>query len=189
MDLASQQTLPVTRDQAWEALNDMDLLRQAIPGCESITATGENQFELLVAAAIGPVKARFKSKLKLLDIAAPESYTMQFDGQGGAAGFGKGTAKVKLVQVAPHETVLEYAVNAQVGGKIAQVGSRLVDMAAQKLAQEFFDNFRRLITERYPLPPEVAAAAPEPVPAVEAERPGGFFGRLLAFIRRLFGGR
>lgn len=183
MELANKQTLPVTRAQAWEALNDMELLKQAIPGCESINAIAENQFELLVAAAIGPVKARFKSKLKLMDVTPPESYTMQFDGQGGAAGFGKGTAKVRLTEIGPRETELDYSVNAQVGGKIAQVGSRLVDMAAQKIAQDFFENFRRVIAERYPAPVEAAPTPPPPAAA-----PAGFFARLLAAIRRLFGG-
>ena len=182
MDLSNQQPLPVTQQQAWAALNDVELLKQSIPGCESFTAAGENTFELLVAAAVGPVKARFKSKLQLLDVVAPQSYTMQFDGQGGPAGFGKGTAKVNLVAADDGTTVLHYAVNAQVGGKIAQIGSRLVDMAAQKMAQDFFANFTRVVVEKYP-PPAAPAAAPVP-PA-----PKGLLARLLAFLRRLFGGR
>lgn len=184
MELASQQPLPVNQQQAWEALNDIELLRRSIPGCESITPTGEDSFDLLVAAAIGPVKAKFKGKLKLLDMAPPSSYTMQFDGQGGAAGFGKGNAKVRLEPVDDGNTVLHYAVTAQVGGKIAQVGSRLVDMAAQKMAGEFFENFRRALEEKYPRP----AAVEAPAPAPEAP-PRGFFARLLAALRRLFGGR
>ena len=141
MQLTNQQALPATPQQAWEALNDIELLKQSIPGCESISATSDTSFEVLVAAAIGPVKARFKSKLQLLDVVPPQSYTMQFDGQGGPAGFGKGTAKVRLEPATDGTTVLHYDVHAQVGGKIAQVGSRLVDMAAQKIAQDFFNNF------------------------------------------------
>jgi hypothetical protein len=182
MDLSSQQPLPVTQQQAWAALNDVELLKQSIPGCESFTPAGENSYELLVAAAVGPVKARFKSKLQLLDVVAPQSYTMQFDGQGGPAGFGKGTAKVNLVAADDGTTVLHYTVNAQVGGKIAQIGSRLVDMAAQKMAQDFFANFTRVVVEKYP-PPQAPAAAPAPA------APKGLFARLVAFLRRLFGGR
>lgn len=181
MELASQQQLPVTQPQAWEALNDIDLLRQAIPGCESIAATGENTFDLLLAAAIGPVKAKFKGRLELLDVDAPTAYTMQFNGQGGAAGFGKGSARVKLSPADDGTTLLEYSVNAQVGGKIAQVGSRLVEMAAQKMAQEFFENFRTALLAKYP----PAAAVPAPV---AVERPG-LFARFWAALRRLFGAR
>lgn len=182
MDLSSQQALPVTPQQAWDALNDVDLLKAAIPGCESITPNGEDGFDLLVAAAIGPVKAKFKGRLKLLDVVAPTSYTMQFDGQGGAAGFGKGSAKVRLEPDAGDGTMLHYTVHAQVGGKIAQVGSRLVDMAAQKMAGEFFENFRKALEEKYPRPAE-ALAPPAPAPAAAP----GFFARLWAAIRRMLG--
>ncbi|HQN14427.1 MAG TPA: carbon monoxide dehydrogenase subunit G [Quisquiliibacterium sp.] len=186
MQLTSQQALPATPQQAWDALNDIDLLKQSIPGCETITATSDTSYEVLVAAAIGPVKARFKSKLQLLDVVPPQSYTMQFDGQGGPAGFGKGTAKVRLEPAPDGTTVLHYDVNAQVGGKIAQVGSRLVDMAAQKIASDFFNNFTRVITEKYPPAPvaPTAEAAPAPAPAAA---PSGFFARLWAALRRLFG--
>lgn len=180
MELTSRQTLPVPQAQAWEALNDTELLKKATPGCESMTTLGENRFELVVAAAIGPVKARFKSKLALLDVQAPDSYTMQFDGQGGPAGFGKGTAKVRLEPGEAGTTILHYSVNAQVGGKIAQVGSRLVDMAAQKMAKDFFENFERAIVEKYP------PAAPPPAP-VEAPVRVTLFARLIAALRKMFG--
>ena len=179
MELASQQMLPVAQPQAWDALNDIELLKQAIPGCESMTATSEFQYELVVTAAIGPVKARFKSKLTLSDVQAPNSYTMQFDGQGGPAGFGKGTAKVRLSPADGGNTLLNYTVNAQVGGKIAQVGSRLVDMAAQKMAKDFFVNFEKAISAKYapPAPPEAPAAA--------VARPS-LIARLWAALRGLF---
>ena len=186
MELTSQQALPVTPQQAWDALNDIELLRQSIPGCEQITATGEDSFDVLVAAAIGPVKAKFKGKLKLLDVVAPTSYTMQFDGQGGAAGFGKGKAQLRLEPVDDGTVMLHYTVNAQVGGKIAQVGSRLVDMAAQKMAGEFFSNFQKALEERYPKPAAPAAATPAETPAADAV-PQGLFARLWAALRRLFG--
>ena len=182
MELSSQQPLPIAPAQAWEALNDIELLKQAIPGCESITETGENAYELLVAAAIGPVKAKFKGKLQLLDVVPPESYTMRFDGQGGAAGFGKGNAKVRLEAAADGTAILHYVVDAQVGGKIAQIGSRLVEMAAQKMAQDFFANFQKVVLEKYP---PVVVEAPAAAPAPEAKP--GFFARLLAALRRLFG--
>lgn len=180
MELTSQQSLAVTPQQAWDALNDIEMLRRSIPGCESIAPDGENRFVVVVAANVGPVRAKFRSKLQLLDVAAPQSYTMQFDGQGGAAGFGKGTAKVRLEPAESGTTTLHYTVHAQVGGKLAQVGARLVDMAAQKMARDFFENFERVLLEAYP-----PAVAPAPAPALEAKP--GFWARLMAALRRLFG--
>lgn len=179
MELKQQQSLPVSQAQAWEALNDITLLQAAIPGCESITPSGEHQYEVLITAAIGPVKAKFKGKLKLENLNPPTSYTIRFEGQGGPAGHGKGSADITLATVGPREATLSYTAQASVGGKIAQVGSRLVDMAAQKMAGEFFDNFKARLQERYQV-------APEPAPAPAA--PQGFFARLGAFFRRLFGG-
>jgi uncharacterized protein len=181
MELASQQTLHASQTQAWEALNDIDLLKQCIPGCEAINPTGENQYEVLVTAAIGPVKAKFKGKLKLENLQPPHSYTLQFEGQGGAAGHGKGSAEVTLTPISGHATQLSYKAKASVGGKIAQIGSRLVDMAAQKMAGEFFAAFSAKLEERHPRP---ADAAPAPAPAA----PQGFFAKLVAAIKRLFGG-
>jgi carbon monoxide dehydrogenase subunit G len=177
MELNSQQALTVTPQQAWEALNDIDILRRSIPGCESIAPDGENRFLVVVAASIGPVKAKFRSKLQLLDVVPPQSYTMQFDGQGGPAGFGKGTAKVRLEPAENNTTMLHYVVQAQVGGKLAQVGSRLVDMAAQKMARDFFEGFERVMLEVYP----------PAVPVAPVERPAGLWARLIAALRRLFG--
>jgi uncharacterized protein len=176
MQLTSQQTLPVAQDVAWRSLNDIDLLRESIPGCESITPTGENEYEALVVAAVGPVKAKFKGRLRLSDLDPPNAYTIQFDGQGGAAGHGKGHAQVRLEPAGPQTTLLHYVVNASVGGKIAQVGSRLVDMAAQKIANDFFQNFTAKLKERYAAP---AAEAPAPPP------PQGLIAKLLAWLRRL----
>jgi carbon monoxide dehydrogenase subunit G len=153
MELSNQQSLPVSPAIAWEALNDTSLLQQAIPGCEGITAIGENEYEVVVVAAIGPVKAKFKGKLKLGDITPPTSYTLAFEGQGGAAGHGKGTAAVRLETVSETETLLHYTAHATVGGKIAQIGSRLVDMAAQKMARDFFEKFTAVLAERHAPPP------------------------------------
>ena len=180
MQLTSTQTLPVGQAQAWEALNDIALLQSAIPGCESITPTGENQYEALVTAAIGPVKAKFKGKLQLENLQPPNSYTLRFEGQGGAAGHGKGHADIRLEGAGPNQTLLHYSATASVGGKIAQIGSRLVDMAAQKMATEFFETFNAKLQERFQV-------APEPVPATVAA-PQGLVARLLAWLKRLFGG-
>ena len=179
MELTSTQTLPVSQAEAWQALNDIPLLQACIPGCESISAIGENEYELLVTAAVGPVKARFKGKLRLENLQPPDSYTLRFEGQGGPAGHGKGNAEVRLEATAPRTTTLHYTATASVGGKLAQIGSRLVDMAAQKMAGEFFANFEQQLREKYP---EAAAAAPAP------QASQGMVARLLAWLRRLFGG-
>jgi carbon monoxide dehydrogenase subunit G len=173
MQLTHQQRLPVAQAQAWEALNDIALLQSAIPGCESLTPVGDNRYELLINAAIGPVKARFKGRLELENLQPPTSYTLRFEGQGGAAGHGKGHADVRLEGNGPNETVLHYTAHASVGGKLAQVGSRLVDMAAQKMANDFFETFTARLQERY------APVAAEPAPA-------GLWARLLAWWRRLW---
>ena len=182
MELSNQQALPVSQAIAWAALNDTSLLQAAIPGCEGITAIGENEYEVIVVAAIGPVKAKFKGKLKLGDITPPTSYTLAFEGQGGAAGHGKGHATVRLEATAPHETMLHYTAHATVGGKIAQLGSRLVDMAAQKMATDFFTTFNARLQERFPPPPAVVEA-----PAAAPAAPQGLLGRLLAWLKGLFG--
>ncbi len=176
MQLSSQQTLPVSQAQAWEALNDTALLQSAIPGCESLTSSGEHQYDVQITAAVGPVKAKFKGKLRLDELNPPTSYVMHFEGQGGAAGHGKGSAHVRLEAAGPHETVLHYTADASVGGKIAQIGSRIVDMAAQKMAGDFFAQFNTRLAERYGVAPP---AAPAPV---------GFFARIAAWFKRLFGG-
>ena len=145
MEMTQTRQLPVAQQTAWEALNDTALLKQCIPGCESIEPDGDNAYLVALTAAVGPVKARFKGRMALQDIQAPDSYTIQFDGQGGVAGFGKGTAAVTLAPEGD-ATVLTYTVNAQVGGKIAQIGSRLVDAAARKMADTFFDRFTAAVS-------------------------------------------
>lgn len=141
MELTESHTLPVPQQRAWEALNDTAILKACIPGCESIEADGENAYAVALTASVGPVKARFKGRMQLADIDAPTSYTIVFEGQGGAAGFGKGDAHVKLEPAGDESTTLTYTANAQVGGKLAQIGSRLVDGAARKIAAEFFKRF------------------------------------------------
>ena len=156
MQMKGEQLLPVTQQAAWEALNDTELLKNAIPGCESITPVAVDgaepqmpgTYDLVMIAAIGPVKAKFKGKLQLLDLDPPNAYTIRFEGNGGVAGFGKGSAAVKLMAADGGGTRLDYEANASVGGKIAQVGSRLVDMAARKIADNFFDNFTDALRKR-----------------------------------------
>jgi carbon monoxide dehydrogenase subunit G len=141
MELTESYTLPVAQQRAWEALNDTEILRASIPGCDSIEADGDNAYKLSMSASVGPVKARFKGRMLLTDIDAPHTYTIVFEGQGGAAGFGKGNARVSLEPAGDDATKLSYEAHAQVGGKLAQIGSRLVDGAARKIAGEFFRRF------------------------------------------------
>jgi carbon monoxide dehydrogenase subunit G len=141
MELSETHTLPVAQQQTWDALNDTDILRACIPGCESIDPDGENAYLVALSAAVGPVKARFKGRMQLTDIDAPNTYTIVFEGQGGAAGFAKGNAQVILEADGDAATKLSYSAHAQVGGKLAQIGSRLVDGAARKIAGEFFRRF------------------------------------------------
>jgi len=181
MNLTGQQTLPVTQAQAWAALNDTAMLQAAVPGCEAITPAGDNAFDVAMAVSIGPVKARFKGKLQLSDLNPPQSYRLGFEGSGGPAGHGRGQATVSLTALSAQETQLDYEVTASVGGKLAQIGSRLVDAAAQKLAEDFFARFKAELLERHPPPAQAPAAASEP------PSPAGFWQRLRAWLRRLAG--
>jgi uncharacterized protein len=146
MELTESYRLPVAQQRAWEALNDTEILRSSIPGCESIDPDGDNAYAVSMSASVGPVKARFKGRMLLTDIDAPHTYTIVFEGQGGAAGFGKGNAHVKLEPDGDEATTLSYTASAQVGGKLAQIGSRLVDGAARKIAGEFFKRFSAQVT-------------------------------------------
>ena len=142
MEMSGEQLIPASQQAVWNALNDPDALKACVPGCESITPAGDNAYDVLMVARVGPVSAKFKGKLTLSDIVPPQSYSISFEGQGGAAGFAKGGAQVRLV---PDDaaTKLQYDVKANVGGKLAQIGSRLVDAAAKKVADDFFKNFNQ----------------------------------------------
>lgn len=167
MDMQGSRQLAVTQQQAWEALNDPEVLKVCIPGCEKIEATGENQYAVTNAIKIGPVSARFNGKIKLTDIDAPNGYSLLFDGQAGAAGFGKGTAKVTLSPQG-EGCELGYTVNAQVGGKIAQVGQRLIDGVAKSMAEDFFKRFDEEMQRRFPAP-EVAESSPVTTTSASAQ--------------------
>ncbi|HRD97459.1 MAG TPA: carbon monoxide dehydrogenase subunit G [Rubrivivax sp.] len=141
MELQGERTIPAPRERTWAALNDPLILKDCIAGCESLERDGDSGMLALVAVKVGPVSARFKGKLQLSDVVPQQSYTMHFDGQGGVAGFGKGSADVKLADAGAGRTTLAYVARAQVGGKLAQIGSRLVDAAAAKIADDFFQAF------------------------------------------------
>ena len=140
MELHSERLIPASVNDTWAALNDPAVLKACITGCESLERTADDAFTAQVAVKIGPVSARFKGNLKLTDVQPPHSYTIHFDGQGGIAGFGKGSADVKLAPEGT-QTRLAYTARAQVGGKLAQIGSRLIDAAAGKIAEDFFKAF------------------------------------------------
>lgn len=162
MELKHTHTIPTSKPDTWAALHNLDILKACIPGCTELKQIDEHRFEAVVTAAIGPVKAQFKGRLEIADRDPPHRYTLLFDGQSGAAGFGKGRAEVVLTALDAHRTTLTYSAKAQVGGKLAQLGARVVDLAAQKMAGEFFAAFEQAVRETYPaveattVPPEVA---------------------------------
>ena len=163
MEMQGSRALAATQEQAWNALNDPSVLKNCVPGCDKFEASGENQYAVGTSLRIGPVSARFTGRIQLSDVHPPDSYVLSFDGQGGAAGFGKGSARVRLAPAPQGEGCeLSYAVQAQVGGKIAQVGQRLIDGVARSMADDFFRRFDEALQQRHP----VAATAPAaPVPA------------------------
>ena len=166
MDMTGEQRIAASREEVWRALNDPEILRQAITGAESVERISDTEFQATVTAKIGPVKATFKGKVKLSDIDPPNGYTITGEGKGGAAGFAKGGAKVRLTEDGG-ETVLTYEVTALVGGKLAQIGSRLVDGAAKKMAGEFFEKFTEIVAGA----PGAAEPEAEPVAATTVPAP------------------
>lgn len=145
MEMTGEQLIPQSQAVTWKALNDTEVLKACIPGCESIEQTGDNDYQLVMIAKVGPVSAKFKGKMTLSDIVEGQSYKIAFEGAGGVAGFAKGEASVNL---SPGEggTKLAYACNAMIGGKLAQVGSRLIDGVAKKIAGEFFLAFNKRVS-------------------------------------------
>jgi uncharacterized protein len=144
MEMTGEQLIPAPQADTWAALNDPEILKSCIPGCETIERTGENEYVVQLTARVGPVAAKFKGRMTLSNIQAPDSYSIAFEGQGGVAGFAKGGADVSLAAEG-HGTRLSYAVKANVGGKLAQIGSRLVDAAANKVANDFFVAFNEKV--------------------------------------------
>jgi carbon monoxide dehydrogenase subunit G len=165
MDMNGEYQIAAPRQRVWEALNDPEVLRQCIPGCEEIVKLSDVEWTAKVTAKVGPVKAKFAGKVTLSDLDPPNGYTITGEGTGGAAGFAKGGAAVKLIDQGAG-TVLSYTVKAQVGGKLAQVGSRLIDGVSRKLAEEFFACFAAMLSA--PAGAEAAASPAVPFPAPAA---------------------
>ncbi len=140
MEMTGEQLIPLPREATWRALNDTAILKACIPGCETIEQISDTEYQLTMTAKVGPVSAKFKGKMTLSDVDPPHAYTLVFEGQGGVAGFARGQANVQLVPEV-EGTRLGYAVKAMIGGKLAQVGSRLIDGVAKKLAEQFFTAF------------------------------------------------
>ena len=165
MDMQGNRQLAATQEQAWAALNNPDILKACIPGCEKFELTEENNYNVGVALRIGPVAAKFSGTVKLMDIKPPHSYALQFEAQGGVAGFGKGESKVTLTPNA-EGCELSYTVHSKVGGKIAQLGQRLIDGAAKSLAEDFFKRFEEeLLKSTQAQSQNEAALAPTPTAA------------------------
>ncbi|MFV0333692.1 MAG: CoxG family protein [Tropicimonas sp.] len=140
MEMTGEHRIAASRQEVWAALNDPEVLKACIPGCEELDRIDETTLTAEVVQKIGPVKARFKGEVELTNVVAPESYTIQGEGKGGVAGFAKGAADVTLTEDGA-ETVLAYSVHAQVGGKLAQLGNRLINSTSKKLAEKFFESF------------------------------------------------
>ncbi|MGJ7503131.1 CoxG family protein [Variovorax sp. ZT5P49] len=203
MEMLGNRRLGITQQQAWEALNDPETLKKCIPGCDKFELTGDNQYSVALALKIGPVSAKFNGKVQLSDIVAPDGYKLSFEGQGGVAGFAKGSSSVTLKPVAAeapaeaapaepavaHEAEaaspppvsgceLDYTVQAQVGGKIAQLGQRLIDGAAKSTADDFFKRFEAEMQSRYGPPPA-------PVVEVTAEAPAEKAGMMSGLMKKI----
>jgi len=161
MDMSGEYRIPAPRAAVWAALNDPATLKQVIPGCEELNKLSDTELTAKVAAKVGPVSARFTGKVTLSDIKPPESYTISGEGQGGVAGFAKGGASVQLTED-NGATILRYTAKAQVGGKLAQIGSRLIDSTARKMADEFFGKFAEVVAAAQPAPAAAVAAAAQP---------------------------
>lgn len=171
MEMTGERRIGAARERVWAALNDPEVLRAAIPGCESVERIGDDQFQAKVSMKLGPMSAKFGGKVQLLNIVPPESYTISGEGQGGAMGFAKGGADVALDELGPTDTLLRYHVKAQVGGKMAQLGARLIDSTAKSMADQFFDRFAAQLQPAEPVPMAPVADAPHPAPTTIAATP------------------
>ena len=175
MEMTGEQIIPVPQHKVWEGLNDPEVLKACIPGCETIERVSDTEYRVAMTAAVGPVKAKFNGKLLLADLDPPNSYKLSFEGSGGAAGFGKGGAQVALAPDGAG-TKLTYKASAQVGGKLAQVGSRLIDGVSRKMADEFFQRFNTRLAGPAP------AAAAEAVVMEEGPWLTGLWAFIAAFL-------
>jgi carbon monoxide dehydrogenase subunit G len=183
MEMTGERQLAADRATVWAMLNDREVLKACVPGCESMVATAEHSFDVEVNAVIGPVKARFKGKMSMTDVDPPQGYKLRFEGQSAQAGFARGEANIRLEVLAPASTKLRYAASAQIGGKLAQVGSRLVDAAAGATADKFFEAFAGHIAARTAAAGGQSGVSPPPQARL------GFWSWLVAFFRHLFSRR
>jgi len=145
MEMTGEQLIPLPQQRVWEALNNPEILKACIAGCESMERVSDTEYKVTLSAAVGPVKARFNGKLLLTELNPPTSYSLAFEGSGGAAGFGKGGAQVRLSPEG-NSTRLSYSAKATVGGKLAQIGSRLIDGVAKKMSDDFFVKFNQTLS-------------------------------------------
>jgi uncharacterized protein len=169
MKLNGEQTIPAPRQRVWQGLNDPDILKQCIKGCEYITKTSDTAFSARVVAKVGPVKAGFNGQVTLTNLNPPESYTIAGQGEGGIAGFARGKSEVKLIELGPKATLMSYDVDAQIGGKLAMLGSRLIDSTARSMAQQFFDRFVKLMSAPVEPKPKLVRKRPKKKPAKKAK--------------------
>jgi carbon monoxide dehydrogenase subunit G len=165
MDMSGERRIQAPRERVYAALNDPEILKGAIPGCESMEKLSDTELKATAAVKIGPIAARFTGKVQLTDLDPPNGYNISGEGQGGVAGFAKGGASVKLVADG-NATILSYDVKAQVGGKIAQLGARLIDATAKQMADAFFDRFAAAVTAAEPGAAGTPAPPPTPAPSV-----------------------
>jgi carbon monoxide dehydrogenase subunit G len=162
MEMNGERLIAAPRELVWQALTDPEALKAAIPGCESIEKLSDTDLAAKLAIKIGPMAAKFTAKVKLENLNPPASYTISGEGNGGAMGFAKGGADVSLEEVSPTETILRYSVKAQVGGKMAQLGARLIDSTAKQMADQFFDRFAAALAPKLETPGVAPAPAPAP---------------------------
>ena len=172
MEMTGERLIPAPRETVWAALNDPVMLQASIPGCEAVEKTSDTDMTAKVALKIGPMAARFTGKVKLENMNPPESYTITGEGNGGAMGFAKGGADVSLTATGPNETRLTYAVKAQVGGKMAQLGGRLIDATAKQMSDQFFNRFAAQLTPATTVVDPAMAMAPSPLPMGDVSEPG-----------------
>ena len=157
MDMTGERRIAASREKVWDALNDPEILRSSIPGCDTLVKESDTDMKATASVKIGPISAKFAGKMQLLDLDPPNGYRIAGEGQGGVAGFAKGGAVVTLVEDGS-DTILKYDVKAQVGGKIAQLGARLIDATAKQMADAFFDRFAAQLAPA-PVAAEAAAAS------------------------------
>ena len=177
MDMSGERRISAPREKVWAALNDPEVLRVSIPGCETMERLGDNELKATAAVKIGPISARFAGKVQLLDLDPPNGYRIEGEGQGGVAGFAKGGAVVRLVADGS-DTILSYEVKANVGGKIAQLGARLIDATAKQMAEAFFDRFAAQVATAEAVSATAAPAAIAAAPGISLldlipREPGG----------------